>query len=234
MSSLLFYVLVVAIVAATGWLFYYQRRNKQGNVVSNRPLVTNFNPPEFTLVDKTNKPDQQEALVSKPLDLGKEGKEKNHATTSPYDPKLIVLQVNAFPGKPYMGYELHQALLTAGMRLGENNIFHRYENEAKGEGKILFSLAAATRDGSFAVEDIGAFKCNGLLLFMNLDTKYQLMTSFNLMLDTARQLAEELGGEIYDDLHHLINADVIKRVREKICTVETSNLYVSDLLDNLD
>lgn len=186
--------------------------------------MTNFKPPEFTLAEKSDKKDTREAPVS---DLDKE-------MVSPYDPKLIVLQVNAFPGKPYMGYELHQALLAAGLRLGEKNIFHRYENEGRGEGKVLFSLAAATPDGSFAIEDMGAFKCNGLLVFMHLDAKQQLMTSFDLMLDTARQLAEELGGEIYDDLRHLINADVIKRIREKICTVETGNLYVSDLLDNLD
>ena len=69
---------------------------------------------------------------------------------------------------------------------------------------------------------------------MHLDPKRKLMASFDLMLDTARQLVEELGGEIYDDLQQPISVDVIKRLREKICTVETSNLYATDLLDGLD
>ena len=131
-----------------------------------------------------------------------------------------------------MGYELHQALLSAGLRFGDMNIFHRYDEND--DEKALFGLAAATPDGSFAVEDMGSFQCNGLLLFMRLNPKQKLMKSFDLMLDVARQLAEELGGEIYDDMHQVINVDVIKRMREKICGVETSNLYVSDLLDNLD
>ncbi len=181
--------------------------------------MVDFNPPEFTMIDKTK-------------ELAEEVTDADIINHSPYDPKLIVLQINAFPDKPYMGYELHQALLAAGLRFGEKNIFHRYEGEDS--NKILFSLAAATPEGSFAIEDMGSFKCNGLLLFMDLDTKNRLMTSFDLMLDTARQLAEELGGDIYDDLRQVINADVIKRIREKICTVETGNLYVSDLLDNLD
>lgn len=151
---------------------------------------------------------------------------------SPYDSNLIVLQIDAFSGKPYMGYELHQALLSSGLRFGEMGLFYRYQYEDK--GNVLFSLAAATADGSFVMEKIGSFKCNGLLLFMRLEPKKKLMTSFDLMLDTARQLVEELGGEIYDDLHQPINAGVIKGLRERICVVETSNLYASDLLDNLD
>lgn len=216
MSSLLFYLIIALVIISVIFLVYYQRR--EASKFQIRKKTPNFASPEFTRID----------IKEQPNSLGSNDIE----TSSPYDPNLIVLQISAFPGKPYMGYELHQAILSSGLRFGEKNIFHRYDNEKN--GKVLFSLAAATANGAFAIEDMGSFKCNGLLLFMYLDAKQKLMANFDLMLDTARQLSEELGGEICDDLKQLINADVIKRLREKICTVETSNLYVSDLLDNLD
>ena len=217
MGSLLFYVIIILILAAVVSLFIYKRRKiKEYQTRKQMPLV-NFDTPSFTKIREFE--DDSEAF--------------NARVQSPYDPNLIVLQLNAFPGKPYMGYELHQTWLDSGLRFGEMNIFHRYDDT--GKGNLLFSLAAATPSGSFAIEDMGAFKCGGLLMFMRLDSKQKkLMNSFDLMLDIARQLTEELGGEIYDDLRQSINAEVIKRLREKICTVETHNLYSSDLLDNLD
>lgn len=216
----LFYIILALILVAIVLLFYYQRRERKNKRLRKQMPQVDFNPPDFTRPNKSTDSQLPSFEVAK---------------SSPYDPNLIVLQIEAFPGKPYMGYELHQALLSAGLRFGEKNIFHCHPgSDDNGGNRVLFSLAAATPSGSFTIEDMGAFKCNGLLLFMHLDREQKLMASFDLMLDAARQLAEELGGEIYDDLHQSINADVIKRLREKICTVETGNLYVSDLLDNLD
>jgi len=204
---MLFYSLIILILAASLFLFVYQRRKRK------RPRFQR----EVPLVSFTKEPESVDADATE---------------QSPYDPNLVILQINAFPGKSYMGYELHQALLSVGLSFGDKSIFHRYADGD--ESKTLFSLAAATSSGSFSIEDMGSFKCSGLLLFMRLDPRRKLMKAFDLMLDTARQLTEELGGEICDDLQNLINAEAIKRLREKICMVETNNLYTSDLLDNLD
>jgi len=217
MGTIFFYLIIVLILVAVISLFIYKRRQIKARRIKRQMPLVNFDTPCFTKVNKCEEDSQA----------------FNARIQSPYDPNLIVLQLNAFSGKPYMGYELHQALLSSGLRFGEMNIFHRYDDS--GKGNVLFSLAAATPSGAFAIEDMGAFKCGGLLIFMRLDAKQKkLMSSFDLMLDTARQLTEELGGEIYDDLQQSINAEVIKRLREKICTIETHNLYASDLLDNLD
>lgn len=216
MPSLLFYLLIILILVTTISLFFYQRRSKNLHNRKTEPLI-NFNLPDF------NKDETAKVAATTLLDSSQQ---------SPYDPNLIVLQINSFPARPYMGYELHQALLACNLRFGAMNIFHRHSDNDKRQ--VLFSLAAATPSGTFNIEDMGGFKCKGLLLFMYLNGKRKLMASFDLMLDTARQLTEELGGEIYDDLQQLISVDVIKRLRERICEVETGNLYASDLLDNLD
>lgn len=217
MSSLFFYLILLLVTIAIGGIFLYQHKyakKRLTNKIKREPMI-NINSLRPTV---TTRPAKQPELV--------------FAQKSSYDPNVIVLQVQAFPGKPYMGYELLQTLLSLNLRFGEMNIFHRYEGE--NEGNVLFSVAAATSDGSFPIDDMGDFKCAGLVMFMKLYSKQKLMRSFDLMLDVARQLVEELGGDIYDDIYQSINVAAIKRLRERICTVETNNLYVADLFDNLD
>ncbi len=212
MSSVFFYIILILIFAAIGGLFWYKDiRTKKRQTNTKREPVIDFNLPCSIVACDTSDTPKQPA----------------------YDPNIIVLQIQAFPGKPYMGYELLQTLSSVGLYFGNMNIFHYYEDK-NGMGNVLFSIAAATPNGSFAIDDMGAFKCPGLVVYMKLDAKQKLMMRFDLMLDIARQLIEELGGEIFDDLYQPINAAVIRRLREKICTVETSNLYAADLLDNLD
>lgn len=205
MSTLFFYLILGIVVIAIGWLFLYQRKQvKKGQPYKKR-----------------------EPIVSS--DTSSDGT----ATQSAYDSDIIVLKIQAFPDRPFMGYDLLQTLLSVGLQFGEMNIFHRYEDKDD-KDSIAFSVAAATSEGAFPMDDMGGFKCLGLIIFMKLNPKRKLMARFDLMLDVARQLIEELGGEIYDDLRQPISAAAIRRLREKICAVETNNLYAADLLDNLD
>lgn len=215
MLSIFFYLILLLLFVAIVWLFLYQRKQKTKHTANSRQEPV-FNCSAVS--EDSVQVEQQKSVCMQ---------------ESEYASNIIVLQIKAFATKPYMGYELLQALQSVGLHFGEKNIFYRYEKEGK-EGKILFSVAAATSDGAFTLDNMGAFKCLGLVVFMKLRPKQKLMQRFDLMLDVARQLAEELGGDICDDLYQPINAAVIKRLREKICTIETSNLYVADLLDHLD
>ncbi len=210
MLSLVFYLIIGVIILATAFLLI--RGKKQGSKILGNQKE-NISPEMWRLDTNEEESSAEES-------------------SSPFDSNLVVLRINSFLGKPYMGYELHQALLDAEMRFGEMDLFHRYATQDR--GKILFSIAAATPTGQFSLENMGSFKCNALFLFMCLDTKSKLMDRFDLMLDTARQLAEELGGDIVDDLLRPINAGVIKKIRERICDIDTSNHYAMDFLDNLD
>jgi cell division protein ZipA len=217
MSSLFFYLILLLVIFAIVWLFLYQRKQTKKRLtrIKKEPTIKSGRSRRLAFGDS---PEQAEGLIVK---------------ESAYDPNVIVLQIKSFPGKPYMGYELLQTLLSVGLHFGDMNIFHRYD-EKNGEGNLLFSIAAATPEGSFPINDMGSFECVGLVAFMKMEPKQKLMARFDLMLDIARQLIEELGGEIYDDMQHPINVAAIRRLREKICTVETNNLYAADLLDNLD
>ena len=116
-------------------------------------------------------------------------------TKKPTMRQLLFLRAAA--GNQYSGYELLQSLLSCGMRLGEDNIFHRYEQRAD-EQVVLFSIAAATQSGIFNLSEMGNFSCLGLSLFITLNDHLYPSVNFELMLDTVRQLVEDLGGQILE------------------------------------
>jgi cell division protein ZipA len=112
---------------------------------------------------------------------------------------FIALNVFAQNQQTFSGYELLQALLAAGLRFGEMNIFHRYQQD-NGQGPILFSLASATEPGTFDIQQMGTFSCQGLSMFMELSGHPQIDEErFDLLLTTARQLAEDLAAVVLND-----------------------------------
>jgi cell division protein ZipA len=139
--------------------------------------------------------------------------------------EFIVLTLLAKPGLPYTGYELLQALLAAGLRFGKISIFHRHE-KASGQGEILFSLASAVEPGTFELNRMGSFSCLGLTLFLRLRNFQQgnkdVMQAFDLMMETARQLADDLGGEVCDEHRQLLTEEKINAWRSYLAYYERS------------
>lgn len=111
------------------------------------------------------------------------------------EPQLISLHVIAPDNQPYLGYELLQALLTAGLRHGPMQIFHYYDEH----DQILFSLASATEPGIFDLQNMGGFMCKGLTLFINLNECPQPQKALTAMHAIAEQLADDLGGQLKDE-----------------------------------
>jgi|GEM_PF-5441461 len=159
---------------------------------------------------------------------------KKHVNTenckiSPFSSSLIIVQLQSFTNKPYTGYELYQAILTANLKFGENNIFHYYDSHIK--NNILFSLAPGTSIGKFSMDNIGAFKYDKLILFSKLFSQPQINinNNFNLMIAIAKQLTEELGGEIYDEFNQLLNNDIMKNYHKKFTL--SSNSIIKNVVN---
>ena len=112
---------------------------------------------------------------------------------------LVIFHVMTKEGRFFVGYELLQALLAGGMRFGDMNIFHRYQDPT-GRGPLLFSLASATEPGTFDMQNIGAFSGRGLTFFLRKSGNPTIdQERMELMLHTAMQLAEDLDGILLDD-----------------------------------
>lgn len=129
---------------------------------------------------------------------------------------IAVFHLMAGQGKTYGGYDLLQALLSQGLRFGEMNIFHRFQDR-NGKGPILFSLAQATEPGTFNIHHMGSLNCKGLSFFMQLAGHREIDEErFSLMIDTINALKKELGGVILDDEKNEVSVDALERCKNVV------------------
>ncbi len=134
-----------------------------------------------------------------------------HAPTLEY----VVLHVMAPSSQQFGGYELLQALLSNGLRYGDSKVFNMHENK-NGSGAKIFSLVSVNQPGTFDLPKMSHFSCPGLTLYMVLKEIDSPREVFDKMLTCARQLAEDLGGEIRDASHKALSMDKITSLRKEI------------------
>jgi cell division protein ZipA len=136
---------------------------------------------------------------------------------------LIILYVMAKSPDKFQGYDLLQALLTAGFRYGEMSIFHRHE-KPNGEGVKLFSLASATEPGIFDMNKMGGFSTPGLLVFMQLTGAEHDLKALNLLIQVGEQLSEDLNGELLGADRQPLTPETIESYRSWV------ELHLADLI----
>lgn len=129
--------------------------------------------------------------------------------------ELIVLYILADSKEPFVGYELLQTLLSAGLRYGEMSIFHYYQQTPNGQGEVLFSVASAVEPGVFDLANVGAIVCPGLTLFMSPQIESSV-NGFETLLDIAYQLADDLNGVLCDAQRVPLTETKITEYRNKI------------------
>ena len=124
-------------------------------------------------------------------------------------PNVICLYIKAAPQQFFYGYDLMQSIANQGMIHGNLDFFHFSENQS-----TLFSLATIDPPGSFDLSKIGTLKTNGLCLFLQPNRFFQPLIHFDRMIETAKQMAEELEGSVEDEHHHLLTAERLNYWRE--------------------
>ena len=135
-------------------------------------------------------------------------------------PTLMVFLL-AKDNKQFAGYELLQTLLAAGLRFGEGQLFHRHQS-INGQGPVFCSLAAATANGVFDLQNIGAFSVKGLCLFMHTSKNSHIDAErFSVLLDTAKQLSEGLDAYLLDDRKKPLTKERIEQYKEALLGEET-------------
>jgi cell division protein ZipA len=130
--------------------------------------------------------------------------------------KNIMLFLSAKGQHVFAGYELLQTLLACGLRFGDGGLFHRHQH-ASGQGPVLFSLAAATATGMFDLQNMGSMSVKGLCLFMELSGNPTIdHERYELFMQTAQQLAEELHADLLDERQRPIDQQSIARFESLI------------------
>lgn len=132
-----------------------------------------------------------------------------------------LIHVMADQDARFAGYELLQALLANGLRYGKDKIFHRHQNK-QGQGDVLFSLASVNQPGTFDLANMGQFSCPGLTLFVVFKSVRSPLLAYDLMLEAAESLADDLGGRLYDQQHRPLTPEYADHMRGLINSVHES------------
>ncbi len=129
--------------------------------------------------------------------------------------RVVVLNVVAGEKQAFSGGAVRNALEGLGFEYGDWRIFHYYPH-AGTDAPPLFSLANMVKPGHFDLDCLDELNTAGLSLFMVPAGEGGDIASFNTMLDTARQLAETLGGEVRDARRSVLTRQAIGHIREQL------------------
>ncbi len=151
--------------------------------------------------------------------------QNSFAEKQPAEPEeVLIINVMAHKGEMFNGADLLDIILQCGMRYGSMDIFHRH-SDTKGEGALLFSMANMVKPGTFDLDAMDEFETPGVSLFMTLPINADSMQSFDLMADTARAIAETLGGELKDEQRSVMTRQTLEHCRERIRNFERLRLF---------
>lgn len=131
------------------------------------------------------------------------------------EPELISLMVMARMPGVFSGKKLLKAFRDVNLFYGEMEIFHRHEN-MDGSGNKVFSVASAFEPGTFNLNQLDNFVTPGIILFFEITTPNQSITAFEMLLRTAKQLAQRLDGELRDNERRILTIQTIEQYREKL------------------
>ncbi|NQD38881.1 cell division protein ZipA [Permianibacter sp. IMCC34836] len=135
------------------------------------------------------------------------------------EPDVIALMVLASEGQMFRGSDLVPCMLEHDLRFGDMDIFHRHA-DASGQGPVLFSVANALKPGTFEPDQMDSFLSPGISLFMQLPGPQDPRSAYNLMLSTAEQIAQAMGGEVRDASRKALSTEVRLRHQELLAEHE--------------
>lgn len=132
--------------------------------------------------------------------------------------EVLVINVMARSGE-LEGNDLLRVMLSCGFRFGEMNIFHRYEQHS-GKGSLLFSAANVVEPGVFDVDRMEEFSTPGICMFMKLPGPKRPIHSFEIMMDSARKIANLLDADVKDEHHNVMRQQTAEHYRQRVLDFE--------------
>ncbi|MFZ5755956.1 MAG: cell division protein ZipA [Pseudomonadota bacterium] len=120
------------------------------------------------------------------------------------------------------GKSLLQSVLDCGLRFGEYNIFHRYESGAH-DAAAMFSMANAVEPGVFDLDAMESQTYVGVSFFLMLPGPNSKQ-ALDLMIEAARRVARDVGGELHDQQHSVLTVQTAEHLRQRVMEFERRRL----------
>jgi cell division protein ZipA len=129
--------------------------------------------------------------------------------------KIVALRLISAADR-WPGRAVTDALEAEGLTFGKYSIYHR-ERE---DGKSIFFVASMVEPGSFDLDSIDKLSFPGISIFAVIPSPIDAPITFDMMLATARRLAERLGGSLQDEQGSTLTAQRILNLREELVHFE--------------
>jgi len=137
--------------------------------------------------------------------------------------EVLTIIVAAKDSQGFYGGNLRSLVEACGMVHGSMDLFHRHEDGLT-EGQTQFSMANMTQSGAFDVYTMAGVHTAGVVFFMTLPSANDSIRAFDYMLETAQCLANNLGGELYDEHRSVLRAQTVEHYRQRIREFERQRL----------
>ena len=194
------YLIIAICIAASFGLYALMRRNQDKDAMPHLESYKEPAPLEDDIIGTVKVVPAESYQAREPVNNSMTSTTTaSKAKASIDEEELLVIYVAAGANGQFMGYELMQSLMAQGLQSGPMNIVHRYDEE----GRIIFSVAAATGTGTIDLTNMGDFVTPGLCLFIYPHKAVRPRHAFNEMVDCAMQLADELDGQVLDQHRQL-------------------------------
>lgn len=152
------------------------------------------------------------------------GTVRDGGNPQPTEPtEVLVVNVMSREGELFHGPELLQVMITAGLKHGDMNIFHKHV-DGHAENPAVFSVANILNPGTFDLDAIEEFTTRGVSLFLAMPSVISNRDAFEDMLRTAQQIRAALDGELRDDHRSVMTAQTIEHYRQRIHDYELRKL----------
>jgi cell division protein ZipA len=129
--------------------------------------------------------------------------------------KIVALRLIS-AAERWPGRAVVDALEAEGMTFGKYSIYHRERDD----GKSIFFVASMVEPGSFDLAAIDKLSFPGISIFAVIPGPIDAPITFDMMLSTARRLADRLGGSLQDEQGSTLTAQRILNLREELVHFE--------------
>lgn len=133
--------------------------------------------------------------------------------------QLFMLYVAAREGEMFDGPAIHEALARADLKFGLNDLQHRVTEE-HGVTESLFCVANMLKPGTLDPVDQDQLSTPGLTFFLLVPAAIEGRKAMRDMMETAHQIATDLGGVVLDDNRALLKAQTAQYMLDQIADIE--------------
>ena len=127
---------------------------------------------------------------------------------------MLALTVVA-QGRQLRGSQVLKAVTASGLSYGKMGIFHYFSPTRPGP-RALFSVANVVEPGTFNLAQMEEVSTPGMILFANVTRPEDAMSTFNVMLEKARQLAAALDANVCDGRRSTLSKQGIEHIYSEI------------------